>query len=114
MRISDWSSDVCSSYLNGQRVAVLAVAELELALEVGAPQIVRCQPRRQGCAGGSMPGPADRLDQAVAVQHGVDRALGWHPHVAGQPPHQQLADLARAPVRLVPLEVDDQALDLRR
>src|SRR3546814_15268614 len=87
MRISDWSSDVCSSYLNGQRVAVLAVAELELALEVGAPQIVRCQPRRQGCAGGSMPGPADRLDKAVAVQHGVDRALGWHPPVASPPPH---------------------------
>jgi hypothetical protein len=26
--------------INGQRVAVLAVAELELAFEVGAPQIV--------------------------------------------------------------------------
>jgi hypothetical protein len=57
--------------------------------------------------------PADWLDQAVTVEHGVDGALGWNAHVAGEPPDQELADLARPPMRLVALEVDDQAVDLR-
>ena len=56
--------------------------------------------------------PADRLDQAVPVEHGVDRALVGNAQVAVQPPDQKLADLARPPMRLVPLEGDDQALNL--
>ena len=50
----------------------------------------------------------------MALAQGVDRALGRNPPVAVQPPDQQLADLARVPMRLVALEADDQALDLRR
>ena len=44
----------------------------------------------------------------------MDGALGRNADVAVQPPDQQLADLARAPVRLLALEPDNQALDLRR
>ena len=49
-----------------------------------------------------------------AVEHGVDGALGGNPHVAGEPAHQELADLARAPMRLLAFKPDDQALDRLR
>ena len=57
---------------------------------------------------------ADSLDQAVPVQHRVDRALGRDAHVLVQTAHQQLANLARAPMRLLALTADNQALHLRR
>ena len=44
---------------------------------------------------GTVAWPADRLDQAVPVEHGVYRALGGNAQVAVQPPDQKLADLAR-------------------
>ena len=56
--------------------------------------------------------PAAALDQAVAIEHGVDGAAGGNPDVAGQPPHQKFANFARAPVRLLALEANDQGLDL--
>jgi hypothetical protein len=52
------------------------------------------------------------LDQTVAVQHGVDGALGRHANVLIEPTHQELADLARTPMRLLPLAGEDQRLDL--
>ena len=54
------------------------------------------------------------LDQAVPVEHGVDRALGRNPDVAVQSADQELADLAGTPMGLVALGRDDQALDLPR
>src|SRR5512142_2251828 len=44
----------------------------------------------------------------------MNGALCGDTHVAIEPAHQQLADLARAPVRLLALERDDLALELRR
>jgi len=44
----------------------------------------------------------------------MDGAFGRNPDIAIEPPHQELADLARAPVRLLGLEADDQALQLFR
>ena len=41
-------------------------------------------------------------------------ALGRQPRVAGELADQQLPDFARAPMRLVPLEIDDQPLHLVR
>lgn len=41
----------------------------------------------------------------------MDRALGRDSDIAIEPPDQQLADLAGAPVRLLALEPDDQVLD---
>src|SRR5580658_9529643 len=99
---------------DGERIAVAAVAELELALEVGAPQIVGIGAGRQRRPGGALARPAEAFDQAVAIEHGMDGAPGRHAHVAREPPHQELADLAGAPMRLAALEADDQALDLGR
>src|SRR5512132_4100192 len=99
---------------DGQRVAVLTIAELELAFEVGAPQMVgRCAGGELG-AGCAMTRPADALDQAVPMQNSVNRALGGDAHVLIQAAHQQLANLARAPVWLLALERNNQDLDLRR
>jgi hypothetical protein len=58
--------------------------------------------------------PAAPLDQAMAIEHGMDGAPGGNPYVAGQPTHQKLPDLARTPMRLLALEADDQAFDRRR
>ncbi len=55
----------------------------------------------------------DRLDQAVAVQDGVDRALGGNTDIAVEPTDQEFADFARPTMRLLMLETDDQPLDLR-
>ncbi len=97
-----------------QGVTVAAVARLELALEIGAPQIVGAGGLRQRRALGLVrPAPlAGLAHKAVLVEHGVDRRPGRNAHVAGQPAHQQFPDLARAPVRLVAPGLDDQPLDL--
>src|SRR5581483_3893191 len=58
--------------------------------------------------------PAAPLDQAMAVEDRMNCALGRHPDVAVEPSHQELADLARPPVRLLGLELDDQSLQLLR
>ena len=39
---------------DGERIAVSAVAELELTLKVGTPKVVGSGALRQGCAGGAM------------------------------------------------------------
>jgi hypothetical protein len=57
-------------------------------------------------------GPALGLDQAVAVQHGTDGAFGGNANIRRQSPDEALANLARAPMRLVLFEMDDQALKL--
>ena len=63
---------------------------------------------------GAIAAPADAGDQAMPVEDGVDSALSGHPKVTWQAPNEQLAQLAGAPMRLVALEADDHALDLRR
>ena len=60
---------------NGERVAVAAVAELELTFEVGTPQIIRRNATGEGRAGGAMPRAAETFDQAVAVQDRMDSAV---------------------------------------
>jgi hypothetical protein len=67
---------------DGERVTIAAVAELELALEVGAPQIVGRNARRQWRAVGAMTRPANAVDHAVPVQDGVDGALGGDANIA--------------------------------
>ena len=75
-------------------VTIAAVAELELALEVSAPKLVGHRARRQRRAGGAVAPPPGALDQAVAVEHRMDGALGRQAHVAGQLAHEQLPDFA--------------------
>src|SRR5438445_8854832 len=99
---------------DGQRIAVSPIAELELALEVGAPQIIGSSARGQRRAACAVARPAAALDQAMAVEDRMDGALGRNLDIAVQPSDQQFPDLARAPVRLLGLEADNQALDLLR
>lgn len=89
---------------DGQWVTVLAIAELEFALEVGAPQIIGKRALRQRRAARAVARPAAALDQAVAIEHRMNGALGGNPDVAVEPTHQQFADLAGAPVRLLALQ----------
>ena len=99
---------------DGEWIAVAPVAELELALEVGAPKVVgrgACGQRRAAC---TMARPAATLDQVVARQNRMDGALGRNPDVAGKPSDQELTDLAGAPMRLATFAFDDQALDRLR
>jgi hypothetical protein len=44
----------------------------------------------------------------------MDGAFGRNPDIAVEPPDQQLANLARTPMRLVGLQADNQGLDLGR
>lgn len=89
---------------NGERIAVAAIAELELALEVGAPQIIGSSTRGQRRAARPVARPAATLDQAMAIEHRMDGAFGRNPDIAIEPPDQQFADLARAPVRFLGFE----------
>src|SRR5712691_5142429 len=96
----------------GQRVTVPPIAKLELALEVGAPEVIRNSAFRERRAARAVARPATAPDQAVAIEHRVDGAFGRNPDIAVEPPDQQLADLARTPMRLLGLQADNQGLDL--
>jgi len=85
---------------DGQGVTVAAVAELEFALEVGAPQIVGMASRRQGRALGPVAPQAGVFDQTMAIQHRMHGTLGGHPDVAVQLSNQKLPDLAGPPMGL--------------
>ena len=99
---------------DGEGIAVAAVAEAELALEVYAPQVVGGSCRGEGGAGGVVALAALALDETVAIEDGVDGALGRQTHMAVEAADEELPDLAGAPVRLVAFEGDDQAFDLGR
>jgi hypothetical protein len=99
---------------DGQRVTVSPIAELELALEIGAPQVIGRGAFGQRRAARTVARPAATLDQAVTVENRMDGALGRNPDVAGEPSDQELADFTCPPVRLLSLQPDNQALDLLR
>src|SRR5487761_262920 len=61
---------------DGERIAVLAVPQQELALVVGTPELIGPLPQRQGSALRATTQAAASLDQAVAIEHGIDGALG--------------------------------------
>src|SRR5262249_20839154 len=58
--------------------------------------------------------PPHALDQAAAVENGMDGAFRRNSDTARKPSHQKLPDLAGAPVGLFALEVDDLGLKLDR
>jgi hypothetical protein len=99
---------------DGQRIAVAAIAKFELSFEIGAPQIIGYGALRQRRAARPVARPAAALDQAMAIEDRMDGAFGRNPDIAVKPSDQQFPDLARAPVRLLGLETDNQALDLLR
>src|SRR5690606_6041247 len=95
---------------DGERIAISAIAELEPALEVSAPKIVglgALGERRSGCA----LAPSHPLDEAVPIEHRMDRALRGYAHVAGEAPDQQLTDLTRTPMGFILLGPDDHSFN---
>jgi hypothetical protein len=57
---------------DGERIAIALVAEGELSLEVGTPEIIGIGPRRERCPLGLVAPPPHAFDQATAIQHGMD------------------------------------------
>lgn len=51
------------------------------------------------------------FDETLAIAHGVHGAGGGDARVAGEPAHEELADLAGAPMRFLALAGDDEAFD---
>ena len=76
---------------DGERGAVLAVAEPELALEFGAPEVVGVGAGRQLGALGTTPRAALVLDQVIAIEHRVDGADRGDFDFAGQAADEQFA-----------------------
>jgi len=96
-----------------QRITVLLVAQQELALEVGTPQPIGRLGIVELCTLGLVAPTLAALDQAVAVQHGVDGADG------GRLDHgiqldQFVADLRGTPGAVFLPDPDDGLLDLER
>src|SRR5258706_5849888 len=75
---------------DGQRVTVFFVAEQELTFVVGAPQLVGLLPQRQGRALRMIASAPSALDQAVAIEHGVDGAARRNLHGALGPSQKVL------------------------
>ena len=96
---------------DGEGIAVASIAELEFALEVGAPEVVGRDPLRQRRAGGAPTG-IQRFDETMPAKDRMDRALGGDAKIAVQLTDEYFPDLAGAPVGLVLLAADDQAFDL--
>jgi hypothetical protein len=97
---------------DGERVAVLAVAQPELTFEIGAPEIAGCGTGGQLRALGTAAGAPLMADQPIAVEHGVNGADGRRLDVVGQSREEPFTQLAGAPVRFVLLETDDHGLEL--
>src|SRR3981081_1803205 len=95
----------------GQWVAVVPIAKRDLALEVGAPEVIRTSAFRERRAARAVARPTAAPDQAVAIEHRVDGAFGRNPDIAVEPPDQQLANLARTPMRLLGLPAETQGRD---
>ena len=96
-----------------QRIAVAAIGQHELALVVGAPQIIGLIARRQRCAGGFVTPAPPALDQPMAIQNRMHRADRRRMNVRIET-DQPLPDLRCTPARLVLLEAHDLRLDLKR
>src|SRR5438270_11568743 len=97
---------------DGERVAISSIAELELALEVGAPQVVGASPSDSGVPRARWRGPPPRLTRPWRSRTAWMVPFGRNPDVPVEPSYQELADLACAPMRLLAFEANDQALDL--
>src|SRR5579872_1166767 len=97
---------------DGQRIAVAFVAELELALVIGRPQIVGTQSSGERRALGAGPRPRRPRHQSMPIQHGVNRARGWHFDRMREPAQKPLPNLTGSPVRFFPFRCNNRRLHL--
>ena len=98
---------------DGQRIAVAAVAEHELALVVGTPEFVGRRRPRQRRPPGFVAAAPSAPHQTMPVEDSVDGADG-RARQPGIPAPEPIADLGRSPMGILPLEPDNQRLDLQR
>jgi len=98
---------------DGQRIAIAAIGEHELALVIGAPQIIGLIGHRQQSAGGFVTPSGSPLDQAMAVKDDMHRTDCRGVNIRIEP-GQPFPDLRRSPIWLVLLQPHDQRLDLKR
>jgi hypothetical protein len=96
-----------------QRVAVLAIPQQELAFVVGAPKLIGPLPQRQRSALRTTTQAAAPLDQAMAIEHGVDGAFGRDRNTR-ESAEQSLADFASPPAGVLALQVQNVTLYLKR
>jgi len=96
---------------DGQRIAVAAVGEHELALVVGTPQLIGLGRARERGALGPVASSGSAFDQAMAIEHRVHRTDRGRVHIRIEP-GQSFPDLRGSPTRLVLLQAYDQRLDL--
>src|SRR5205085_7756198 len=97
---------------DGERIAITAIGEHELAFVVGAPQLVGEPGLGERGALSLVTAFAATADQAMAIEHRVHGADGRGRDIAMQPP-QLLANLRRTPAGSLALELHDQLLDLK-
>src|SRR5947207_11810532 len=83
---------------DGQRITIAFVAQLKLALVIGAPEIVGMKALGQRPSFGSTTAPADRRDQPVAIEHGVNGRSSGSLDGMGKSPKPTLSVLACAPL----------------
>ncbi len=96
-----------------QGIAVPAIPEEKLPFVIGTPQRIRlCRARELGSRGAWAP-PASMMHQAVAIEHGVDRADGGQVR-PGELLPKFLPDFGRTPARVLPLQTDDRGFNRRR
>src|SRR5258708_26095597 len=89
-----------------QRIAVLAIGEQELALVIGTPQFIGTLANGESGSLGPTTHAAAALDQAMAIEHRMDGALGRAEN-SGESSQQALANPAGTPRRVLALHVHD-------
>src|ERR1035438_5423033 len=94
-------------------MTITFIAKLKLALVIGAPEIVGKQAIGQGRSFGSTVAPTHGLDQAMAIQHGVNGRGSRSLDGMRQAPQEALPDLTCPPVRFLPPGAHDGRLQLR-
>ena len=82
---------------DGERIAVLAIPQLELAIEVDTPQVIGVSAGREQRSGGLTAPLSRAADKTVSVENGVDGAFCRDPDIAWQASDKELADLAGTP-----------------
>jgi hypothetical protein len=94
-----------------QRITILAVAKQKLAFVIGAPEFVGSLTGRQ--SGSLCPSScaSATLDQAVAIQHSMNRALGRN-RDARESAAQAFANFASTPARVLVFHVQNIILHL--
>jgi hypothetical protein len=95
-----------------ERIAIRTVAEQELCFVIGAPEFVGPFSMRERSALGPATRSSATLDQAMAIEHGMEGAFGGNRNI-GESAQPAFADLTGAPAGVLVLHVEDVVLDLK-